>query len=70
MSMVGLTEKDIDMIKKIKCVWREDEYGLWWTDCHEIHEFFDGTPSENHYKYCPYCGHKIKENEYNQKEDV
>jgi hypothetical protein len=39
-----------------KCTWSEDEDGLWWTACKEIHEFFDGTPTENSYKFCPYCG--------------
>jgi hypothetical protein len=47
-----------------KCTWSEDEDGLWWTACKEIHEFFDGTPIKNGYKFCPYCGKPLKEVEY------
>lgn len=43
------------------CTWQEDEDGLWWTDCKNIHELFDGTPTENHYEFCPYCGKRIEE---------
>jgi len=54
-----------------KCAWTEDEYGLWWTACKEIHEFFDGTPKDNNHKFCPYCGKELTETRYNdQKEDV
>jgi len=43
-----------------ECVWREDD-GVWETDCK--HEFVinEGTPAENDFKYCVYCGRKIKE---------
>ena len=44
-----------------KCTWSEDEDGLWWTACKKIHEFFDGTPTENSYKFCPYCGKVLVE---------
>lgn len=54
-----------------KCAWTEDGYGLWWAACKEIYEFFDGTPTENSYKFCPYCGNVLKEERYkDQKEDV
>ena len=52
-----------------KCAWTEDEYGLWWTACKEIHEFFDGTPKDNNHKFCPYCGKEIREVKY-KGEDV
>ena len=48
------------------CTWVEDHAGLWWTECHEIHEFIDGTPSENLYKYCPYCGKALNEKKYKE----
>ena len=54
-----------------KCTWSEDEDGLWWTACKEIHVFFDGTPAENGYKFCPYCRKPLKEERYkDQEEDV
>jgi hypothetical protein len=43
------------------CIWAEDAYGNWHTGCNEIHIIIDGTPSENGYVDCPYCGSKIKE---------
>ena len=49
-----------------ECIWSEDEDGLWWTACKEIHEFFDGTPTENSYKFCPYCGKELKEERYRE----
>lgn len=37
----------------------EDADGNWDTGCQEIHVFISGTPQENGYVYCPYCGGKI-----------
>ena len=48
----------------VMCVWIEQEddgYGYWDTGCGESHLFFGGTSSNNHYKFCPYCGKPIKE---------
>lgn len=50
------------------CTWSEDEDGMWWTDCDQIHVFFDGTPTENSYKFCPYCGKELKEEKYEGEE--
>jgi len=53
------------------CTWSEDEDYVWMTSCHESHIFFDGTPIENGYKFCPYCGKPLKEVELEyEKEDV
>jgi uncharacterized Zn-finger protein len=43
------------------CTWTEDADGNWHTGCQEIHVFIVGTPQENGYVFCPYCGGKIKE---------
>ena len=45
------------------CKWEEDEDGdgLWHTGCKEIHILMEGTPTENKYKFCPYCGKEIEE---------
>lgn len=47
------------------CTWREDADGNWHTGCQQIHVIIDGTPSENGYAYCPYCGLKIETVIYN-----
>jgi len=46
------------------CTWSEDEDGVWWTVCKEMIKFFYGTPTENSYKFCPYCGKELKEVKY------
>ena len=52
-----------------ECIWTEDEDGLWWTACKEIHEFFDGTPIENSYRFCPYCGKALVEKRFEYEEE-
>lgn len=43
------------------CIWQQDEDGFWHTDCGQVHEFMNGSPAENSYVFCPYCGKEIKE---------
>lgn len=38
-----------------ECEWRED-WDAWATSCRHMFEFTDGTPEDNHMKYCPFCG--------------
>ena len=48
------------------CVWKkgynqfEDEV-YWDTSCDNAFQFEDGSPTDNGFKYCPYCGRKLKE---------
>lgn len=42
------------------CVWTEDDDGNWFTACGEGQVFTTGNVTENHYKFCPYCGKAIK----------
>ena len=45
------------------CVWTfsNDDDCYWATDCGHSFQFIDGGPKENSMKFCPYCGHKLKE---------
>lgn len=49
------------------CKWQYgeewDEGNVWETECRINAHYFsgDGTPTENEYKYCPYCGKLIEE---------
>ena len=62
-------DSDIERIVKgggadleLECKWKlEEEGNLYVTECENRHIVFDGTPEENGYRYCPYCGRKIKE---------
>lgn len=44
------------------CEWKQDDEGadIYYTECENCHMFIDGSPSENKYKFCPYCGKKVK----------
>ena len=44
------------------CKWRlcDEEENVYDTSCRNPHILIEGTPKENNYEYCPYCGKKIK----------
>lgn len=48
---------------ELECKWKlEDaEVNLYVTGCENRQFIFEGTPEEDGYRYCPYCGRKIKE---------
>lgn len=39
---------------------QETIHDYWDTSCKNAHCFSADGPKENYYKYCPYCGKKIK----------
>ena len=45
----------------VRCIWRVDHDGVWNTDCGQAHVFIDGTPGQNSYDFCPYCGKPLAE---------
>ena len=51
-----------EYVTEQSCEWKlEDvEQNLYVTECVNRHLIFEGTPEENGYKYCSYCGRKIK----------
>ena len=44
------------------CEWWlcDEEANVYDTSCRNTHILIEGTPKENNYEYCPYCGKKIK----------
>lgn len=52
------------------CFWIEidlDDY--WEAECNKKgFSFNEGTPVENGFKFCPYCGRNLKENRPKEKE--
>lgn len=44
------------------CEWElcDEEANVYDTSCRNPHILINGTPEENNYEYCPYCGKKIK----------
>ena len=45
------------------CTWKPDSDGNWETTCGNLHVFFDGTPHQNNYGFCPYCGKRLVQTE-------
>ena len=43
-----------------RCVWREDDDGVWATSCGNLFQFDVDGPSENKFTHCPYCGAHLK----------
>lgn len=43
------------------CAWKYDDIDDYYaTGCAEAQCFNDGGPTENNYRFCPYCGLKIE----------
>lgn len=65
-SLVPVDTMDYEWLGPIRpaspCTWTEDaEDGSYDTSCGNKHTFIDGTPAENGYRFCPYCGGALKE---------
>ena len=57
-----IIRKYIEHISDDVCEWKleDEEANLYLTGCQQRQLIFEGTPKENGYRYCPYCGKKIK----------
>ena len=51
------------------CEWRlcDEEANVYDTTCRNPHILIEGSPTDNNYEYCPYCGKKIKVAPYQPK---
>ena len=47
--------------KRKPCIWMQNEDGCYCSSCHQMFEFNAGGPEDNHFAFCPYCGHPIEE---------
>ena len=46
------------------CVWNKtylDDRLVYSTLCGDTFEFYEGDPEDNGFKFCPFCGHPIKD---------
>jgi len=50
-----------------ECIWEEengvDSDGTYITSCDNMFTIMEGNPKDNNFKYCLYCGGKLKEKE-------
>lgn len=50
----GVSDDDV-------CEWKYNNSEYYWeSSCEHLHIFMSDGPEENEYKFCPYCGKKIK----------
>ena len=55
------------MTKRTTCRWSEDgDGGPWATQCGNYFEITEGTPDENGFKFCCYCGRKLVQIPYKE----
>jgi len=50
------------------CLWSQDDYDsdVWNTECGGVFYIVAGTPSENQFNYCAYCGGALTEELYGE----
>jgi len=53
--VLNLRNKELED-KVGKCLWTQDEDGIYDTDCDNRFELLEGIPKDNKMMYCPYCG--------------
>jgi hypothetical protein len=48
-------------VNKETCLWYEDgdDSQVWATECKKYFHLDEGTPEENEFKFCPFCGNEI-----------
>lgn len=62
-------DKAIEIVKDLAsehnngfCKWRliDEEANVYDTTCRNPHILLEGSPADNNYEFCPYCGKEIK----------
>ncbi|MEI7937218.1 MAG: hypothetical protein WCK27_11040 [Verrucomicrobiota bacterium] len=43
----------------LACAWQEHDDGRYDTGCENAFEFTWGTPQDNDFKFCPFCGKAV-----------
>lgn len=62
-ALVEVQREAMEMDSKDVCEWIEDEGGDDWnysTKCGREFGFYSGSPSENNFEFCPYCGLRLE----------
>jgi len=45
----------------MKCLWSHEEEDVYDTECDNTFILINGSLTENEFKFCPYCGGEIEE---------
>ena len=51
------------------CTLSEDSFGNWETECGNAFIIDVGTPTENEFTYCCFCGKKLVEKQYSEENE-
>jgi hypothetical protein len=43
------------------CTWSEDSDGTWNSSCGNLFQFECGSPANNGFRFCPFCGETLLE---------
>ena len=51
-----------------KCIWEQDDYesDCWSTTCKQYFSLNEGTPKENGFIFCVFCGKKVEQKEFKE----
>ena len=52
-----------------KCSWSPDGDGVYLTGCENCFEITEGTPQDNGFKFCVYCGKEIDASEWKDEDE-
>ena len=52
---------DADSLPSCEWIRDPDDDSFWTTGCGDMFVLNEGTPTENGFLYCPYCGKPLKE---------
>lgn len=63
-------DRDSELYRKLsKCRWTQTESGQYDTACGNCFEIMEGSPTENHMKFCCYCGKPLVDVPYVEETD-
>jgi len=64
--MSSMSTRDSQGTDQRVCKWTEDDCGIWDTECNEKHVLIEGSPADNHMRFCCYCGGKLAQCSYQE----
>ena len=53
----------------VACAWHGDEDGTYETSCKHIFQMIDGTPHENNFTHCCFCGKSLVQHQWEDGND-
>lgn len=53
----------LDRVPLVECEWSpsDEDAGTWSSGCGELYVLIDGAPTDNHMRWCHFCGCRLRE---------